>query len=90
MVKSHIGISTISHDYGEDKPSKAKTSFHTSEPLHIERPTVEPIPHILKGPSKYLTYNPNVRPAHNFSLVEDLAQSPYAMSMLEVLQSCPT
>jgi hypothetical protein len=28
--------------------------------------------------------------AHNYSLVDDLAQSPAAMSVLEVLQTCPT
>ena len=27
--------------------------------------------------------------AHNYSIVDDLAQSPTAMSNLEVLQSCP-
>ena len=27
---------------------------------------------------------------HNYSLVDDLAQSPTAMSVLEVLQTCPT
>ena len=33
--------------------------------------------------------NPNARAAQNYSVVEDLAQSPCAMSTLEVLQSCP-
>jgi hypothetical protein len=28
--------------------------------------------------------------AHNYSLVDDLAQSPVAMLVLEVLQTCPT
>jgi hypothetical protein len=28
--------------------------------------------------------------AHNYSLVDDLAQSPTAMSVLDVLQTCPT
>ena len=34
--------------------------------------------------------NPNARAAQNYSIVEDLAQIPCAMSALEVLQLCPT
>jgi hypothetical protein len=33
--------------------------------------------------------NPQAREAHNYSLVDDLAQSPATMSVLEVLQTCP-
>ena len=36
------------------------------------------------------THNPNVREAQNYSIVEYLAQAPYAMLALEVLQSFPT
>jgi hypothetical protein len=35
-------------------------------------------------------FNPHARAAQNYSIVEDLAQAPSAMSALEVLQSCPT
>jgi len=42
-----------------------------------------------KGSSKCVTYNPNARVSQNISIVKDLSQIPYAMSMLEVLQSCP-
>jgi hypothetical protein len=35
-------------------------------------------------------HNPQARVAHNYSCVDDLAQSPAAMSILEVLQTCPT
>lgn len=74
MVKSHIDISMRAHVYGEVEPFKAKTSYDTSKPLHIERPVVEPIPRMLKGSSKHTTYNPNVRDAQkNYSIVEDLA-----------------
>ena len=47
---------------------------------------------ILRPPKasiKRATYNPNARAAQNYSVVEDLAQAPCAMSVLEVLQSCP-
>ena len=42
-----------------------------------------------KASTKRTTINPNARAAQNYSVVEDLAQSPCAMSALEVLQSCP-
>ena len=35
-------------------------------------------------------HNPNAREAQNYSIVEDLAQAPCAMSALEVLQSFTT
>jgi hypothetical protein len=56
--------------------------------LQIEKP--EPQPHISKGVLKRSTHNPNARAAHNYSIVEDLGQTPYAMSALEVLQMCPS
>jgi hypothetical protein len=34
--------------------------------------------------------NPHALAAQNYSIVEDLAHEPSAMSTLEVLQSCPT
>jgi hypothetical protein len=46
--------------------------------------------HIPKGAFKKASHNPNARDAKNYSLVEDLSQTPYAMSSLEVLQSCPS
>ena len=35
-------------------------------------------------------FNPNSQAAQFYNVVEDLAQTPCAMSTLEVLQSCPT
>jgi hypothetical protein len=43
-----------------------------------------------KGVLKRSTHNPNAWVAQNYSIVEDLAQAPCAMSALEVIQSCPT
>jgi hypothetical protein len=57
-------------------------------PLQIEKP--EPPPRILKGVLKCSTHNPNARATHNYSIVEDLGQTPCAMSALEVLQMCPS
>jgi hypothetical protein len=57
-------------------------------PLQIEKP--EPPPRILKGVLKRSMHNPNARAAQNYSIVQDLGQTPCAMSSLEVLQTCPS
>ena len=62
-----------------------------SGPLEIERPNVESIMRpSSKGVLRKSSYNPNARAAHHYKIVEDLAQAPSAMSVLEVLQSCPS
>jgi hypothetical protein len=45
---------------------------------------------IPKGAFKKSSHNPNTRAAQNYSVVEDLSQTPCAMSTLEVLQSFPS
>jgi hypothetical protein len=56
----------------------------------IPRPNIKPpirIPHI---PLRRNVNNPHARAAHNYSLVDCLAQYPAAMSVLQVLQTYPT
>jgi hypothetical protein len=48
------------------------------------------LPHILKGVVKLFFHNPNARVSHNYSIFEDLGQTPCAMSTLEVLQKFPS
>jgi hypothetical protein len=43
-----------------------------------------------KGVIQKSAFNPHARASQNYSIVEHLAQAPYVMSALEVLQSCPT
>ena len=43
-----------------------------------------------KGVVDKSTFNPRARVAQHYNIVEDLAQSPFAMSKLEVLQNCPS
>jgi hypothetical protein len=62
----------------------------TGPPLVIPRPSAEPPLRIPRIPLRRNVHNPQARAAHNYSLVDDLAQSPAAMSVLEVLQTCPT
>ena len=90
MMSAHVDVSTRSHDYGESKSYEAKVDPDVLEPLHIKRPAVEPIPRMPKRSTKRTAINFNAKAAQNYSIVEDLAQSPCAMSTLEVLQSCPT
>ena len=89
MMSAHADIATRSRDYGGEESSKAKEITDATKPLHITKPTVESVPRMPKASSKRSTINPNARAAQNYSIVEDLAQSPCAMSALEVLQSCP-
>lgn len=90
-----VHVSTRAKDYPShagkepEVPSSAPPS--SSGPLHIERPSAETIPRPPpKGVLRRSSYNPNARAAQHYSIVEDLAQAPSAMSALEVLQSCPS
>jgi hypothetical protein len=56
----------------------------------IPCPNTEPPICIPRIPLRRNVNNPQARATHNYSLVDDLAQSPAAMSVLEVLQTCPT
>jgi hypothetical protein len=98
--KDNVALTTRAKDY---TPSKEKVDDLPPDlvqpsppnplingPLHLERPNLDtvirPPP---KGVVKKSAFNPHARAAQNYSIVEDLAQAPSAMSALEVLQSCP-
>ena len=69
---------------------KGKELMETSaNPLQIERLMSDSILRPPKASLKWATHNHNARAAQNSSVVEDLAQAPCAMFVLEVLQSCP-
>jgi len=92
---SNINLQTWSCQY--DKPSTSlaadsKTKVFV-EPLttkngHLEIPQtkLEAIPNIPKGPL-YRNVASN-KSSHTYSIVDDLVQSPAAISTLQVLQSC--
>jgi hypothetical protein len=88
MVRSEISVATRTHDYGSSQPVLGPEPPPPETPLQIDKP--EPLPHILKGVLKCSAHNPNARATQNYSIVEDLGQTPCAMSSLEVLQTCPT
>jgi hypothetical protein len=75
-------------------PSSSSVSLPSvnppSGPLQIEKPTFDSILRPPKSTICKATFNPSSRVAQNYNIVEDLAQAPCAMSMLEVLQHCPS
>ena len=89
MVWSLTLLYNRNKNYEKETSNKVKAIGETSNPLTIEKPA-ETMPKILKGVFKKTLHNPNSRAASNYYVVEDLAQTPCAMSALEVLQSCPT
>jgi hypothetical protein len=90
MMKSDAFIATRAHDYTKSSASdKGKEAEIPSLPLQIEKTLGETMTRIPKGAFKRASHNPNARAAQNYSVVEDLSQTPCAMSALEVLQSCP-
>jgi hypothetical protein len=90
MVRGDAFIMTRAHDYSKPSASeKGKEAELPSLPLQIEKTLGETMTHIPKGAFKKASHNPNARAAQNYSLVENLSQTPCAMSSLEVLQSFP-
>jgi hypothetical protein len=91
MVRGDAFISTRAHDYSKPSTSKkGKEADLPSLPLQIEKTLGETMTRIPKGAFKKDSHNPNARAAQNYSMVEDLSQTPCVMSSLEVLQSCPS
>ena len=91
-MRSATKVLTRMKDYGSSQPDLGKEPSPSKSPLRIENTMDKPKapPHIpLKGVLKRSRHNPNARAAQNYSVVEDLGQTPCAMSALEVLQTCP-
>jgi hypothetical protein len=90
MVRGDSLITIREHDYSKPSASeKGKEDEIPSLPLQIEKTLGEMMTRIPKGAFKKASHNPNARAAQNYSVVEDLSQTPCAMSALEVLQSFP-
>ena len=84
MVRSSNLLQTRNKNYEKETSDKGKFIGETSNPLTIEKPA-ETMPKIPKGVSRKTLHNPNARDASNYSMVEDLVQTPCVMSALEVL-----
>ena len=89
MIGEEMFFQTRNRSYNtppDSTMSRASTSVLTT-PLTISKMPIEPFPKMEKGPNRRVV-NYSKAP-HNYSIVDDLAQSLAAMSRLEVLQSCP-
>ena len=77
-------------DYSNpDSTKKGKETSYPQGPLHIERSKKEMSTHIPKCEYKRTLNKPTTIATPNYSIVEDLSQTPCKMSSLEVLQSPP-
>jgi hypothetical protein len=80
------GNPQLSNEKGKDQPSSSTTTSTEVVPPIMPELTIKP----PKGVVHKSTFNPRARAAQHYNIVEDLAQSPSAMSTLEVLQNCPS
>jgi hypothetical protein len=99
--KNEVAVATRAKDYSPSKenvdditPSLVQTSPPTSPPngpLHLE---ILGLDIVLRPPPKVVvqksTFNPHACASQNNSIMENLAQAPFTMLAIEVLQSCPT
>jgi hypothetical protein len=91
MMKGDAYIETRAHDYiMPNTAEKGKEAENPYVPLQIEKTMGETMTCIPKGAFKKYSHNKNARAAQNYSVVEDLSQTPCAMSALEVLQRFPS
>jgi hypothetical protein len=91
MIRSDVHLQTRAHNYKMPEfDEKGKESSNATPPLQIEKIVGETMTCIPKGVFKKDSGNLNARDAQNYTIVEDLAQTPYVMYALEVLQSCPS
>jgi hypothetical protein len=83
MMKGTVDIATRAWDYGMPNTSeKVKEVENPPLPLHIENTLGETMTCIPKGAFKKYSHNPNARATQNYCMVEDLSQTPCAMSSL--------
>ena len=93
MSSDEVNLQTRRNQYGstpEVPPANKSTNTHpTDQALCIPPPPLDGAPKAPRFPLRRINNNPNARAASNYNIVDDLAQSPAAMSALEVLKNCP-
>ena len=80
------GNPRLSNNKANKQPSSSTTTSTKVVPPNIPEPMIKS----PKGGVHKSTFNPRAKVAQNYNIVEDLAQSPSAMSTLEVPQNCPS
>ena len=87
MNREEMFFQTRNQNYNtppDTNMSQASTSAPTV-PLTISNMPIETFPKMAKGPTRRA--GNHSKATHNYSIVDDLAQSPVAMSSLELLES---
>ena len=86
MTTEEVNLQTRRNQYGTTtepaESSVASTSKTVNLPLQL--------PPFPRSPIHRVANNATARAAVSYSIVDDLAQTPTAMSALEVLKTCPT
>ena len=94
MTDTLIGLSMRAKNYDAlEGRSTTTDSPLTSQPNHsltLDKPAFELPSHASKVTLHRTTHNFNTIATQHYSIVEDLAHAPRAMSSLDVLQSCHT
>lgn len=87
MMEADVSIQTRAKKYEvpRNEPKGKEPMGTLANPLQIERLVSYLILRPPKASIKWATHNPNARATQNYSVVEDLAHAPCAMSILEVL-----
>jgi hypothetical protein len=89
--EEEILLQTHDRQYNMPPDSTPTTSEKTpatiEQPFMIPHPNIEPNPRIPCIPLRRNVHKPHARTTHNYSLVNDLAQSPATMFVLEVFQT---
>jgi len=85
-MRENAHIQTKAHDYRMlESPEKGKEAPDPFRPLHIKKKMGETMTQIPKSAYKKYFHNPNARATQNYSVIEDISQTPCVMFSLEVL-----
>ena len=94
MSSDEVNLQTRRNQYGstsESPPADKPINAHpTDQALRIPPPPLDGAPKAPRFPLRRINNNPNAWAASNYNIVDDLAQSPTAMSVLEVLKNFPS
>jgi hypothetical protein len=94
MNTTNIHPQTHNHKYGMHPKLPPTMSYATqlpvSTPMMIPLPSGYPNPRVPKVPLWPIAHNQHAQETHSHNIVDDLAQSPTTMFILEVLQTYPS
>ena len=76
---------TKNHENNEKEPKKKEPAMSETTPLEIKKLSSSITLISLKVTLKRETCNPCSQMTRNYNVIEDLAQAPYAMCVVEVL-----